>query len=881
MDVPLSVSTAVIKGREKLSIWYNGEKHIINAPIKPYFYTKERLENIPNVSETVEATALSNYQKKQFYKYSFSTRKSLVSVRNDIGIKHAFESNIPFILRNRIDIPDLFTKFPHTKELKFLFLDIEQYSKPEEMFPTYEDRILSIAWCGNDRDIKCAFLKKGNDSDEKLLRFFAQKYKEIDPDVIMVYNKNYDIPTIIRRCERNNINTGCFAKDGSKPYIGGRNNINIEGVVIYDVYDSARADQSLNGNVANRGLKEVSDYFGFDSGRKPLDTKSMYKFVGTPELVDYNKDDVERLLVCFDIYWANIEFNANDLKLPLNEVTNLNITNLGLVVIGDEHHRLNIIADGLNKYRYPEVFLRKKKSTDPNYEGALIAIYRTGLFEPVYKADYSSLYPSIMSSFNLSPDTTTLLDYKPYTGKFTMKEEDQWYIYNIPDKVINKDMVIQVLKTPGFSAQLVERFLRERAEYKAKWKSTGLRKYRAMSDNRKLKANGGVYGSQGAANHAFGFLPTAIATCGAGRECAGLLKGVINEIYPKSVIEIDSVTGDTPVFVRDKKTKKIDIIPIEDLSNGSLRNVISGVETLTRSGWKNLNYVYCHNVDKNIYTIETLEGKIDVTEDHSLFSNGKEVKPSNLVKGSIIDLYQKTGVVTDISHEKRNCKVYDLGTDDGTFVGGIARVILHNTDGAYYTTKNHDEDKVKELFEERLYEKFKKDDLKLSIDVDDFKKGFFYKAKNYVLETNKGKLIFHGAAMKASSKNLISKNLIGELAVATLDRKPTDEIVKRYMTLDFPLKHFAMSITMGMRMGDYKKPDSTLVVQLAKDAKKYFNIKPELENQYHYIKTAYGYRLLELCKLQEVDRPYYRDQVRTVADMFTKETIVPKISKWL
>ena len=883
MEVPLSVSTIVVKGKEKLSIWYNGKKHIIDAPIAPYFYTKYKREDISRIPETVSAVALSNYQKKQFYKYSFDTRARLVAVRNTIGSQHAFESNIPFIIRNRLDNPNIFKKFPHTNKLKFLFLDIEQYSAPDKMFPTYDDRLLSIAWCGNDRDIQCAYIKKGNPSDKELLEFFAKKYNAIDPDVIVVYNKNYDIPTIIRRCERNGINPGWLAKDGSRPYIGGRNNINIEGVVIYDVYDSAKGDQSLTGDVANRGLKEVSDFFGFDSGRAPLDTKSMHEFVGTPELVEYNKDDVERLLVCFDIYWPNIEFNANDLKLPLSEVTDLNITNLGLVVIGDEHKRLNIIADGLNKHRYPEVFLRKKKASEANYEGALIAIYRTGLFEPVYKADYSSLYPSVMASFNLSPDTTTLLKYKSYSGKFEMVEEDQWYVYNIPDKVINKDMVIQVLKTPGFSSQLVERFLRERSEYKTLLKQTGLKKYRAMSDNRKVKANGGVYGTQGSANHAYGFLPTAIATCGVGRECAFLLKDILGGLYPKSVIEIDSVTGDTPVFIRDKKTKEINTLAIEKLSDGKLRTTITEYDTLTRNGWENLNYVYCHTVNKNIYLVKTCNGEISVTEDHSLFSNDIEVQPRTLSIGDTIDIYPsgKQDIITEISHKKRVCTVYDLGTDDGTFVGGVGRVILHNTDGAYYTAQNHDEDTVKELFEEKLYEKFKKDDLRLSIDVDSYKKGYFYKAKNYVLETLKGKLIFHGAAMKASSKNLMNKELIRELAVAVLDKQPIDDIREKYMRLDFPLKHFAMSKTMGMRMGDYKTPESTLVVQLAKAAEKHFNIKPELENQYYYIKALDGYKLMDLAKLKDVDTQYYREQVQTVTDMFVKKTIKPKLSKWL
>ena len=351
MNVPLSVSPIVKGGKEKLNIWFNGKQRVIDSPIKPYFYSNEKISDLKHTE--VIAKALSKYKDKKFFKYEFDTRADLVKNRIS-GV--TFEDNIPFLLRNRIDKPDLYTKFPHSKELTFLFLDIEQYTKPNDFFPGYEDRIISISWCTNDRKIKSVFLKKDTTSDKKLLRLFIEQYQKINPDVIVVYNKGYDIPTILNRCIRNKIDTSKFSKNNVKPYIGGKEEINIEGVIIYDVYLSARADQSLSGNVQNRGLKAVSDYFGF-KGPEPLNMKKIHEFVGTPELVEYNKDDIKRLLLLFDIYWPSIEFNANDLKIPLNVALDLNITDLGLIVLGDEYKKHNIIADGSNYHRYPEIWM--------------------------------------------------------------------------------------------------------------------------------------------------------------------------------------------------------------------------------------------------------------------------------------------------------------------------------------------------------------------------------------------------------------------------------------------------------------------------------------------------------------------------------------------
>ena len=733
MNIPLSVKPIVQRNKEKLSIWYNGKNKIINAPINPYFYSYKDLEISCKRKTTLQKKCLSRMEEKTFYKYEFQTREQLVQERQQ---NITFEDNIPFLIRNRIDMPDIYTKFQHTKELKFLFIDIEQYTKPSAPFPDYSDRIISISLAKNDRKVLYASINKDDTSDKKLLLAFKKVYESYQPDVIVVYNQSYDIPTIIKRLERNRISTTFLSKNNTKPRIIGKEKIEIEGVVIYDVMLSARDDQSLTGNVINRGLKEVSNWFGFKETIKPLNMKHINDYIGTPELKQYNQDDVRRLILAFDIYWPNIEYNANDLSIPLDMAMYLNITDLGLLVVGDEYREHGIIADGSNYHRYPEIFQRKQPGG--NYEGALVGIEKTGHFEPVYKEDYGSMYPTIMSEFNLSPDTTTLVRYEPY-GKFKIEEHKDWFVYHIPDKTLNKTMIIQVLKKEGFCSKMVKRFLQERSEYKKLWRETKDKKYRAMSDNRKVKANGGVYGIQGSAKHAFGFAPIAIATTGIGRECAQLLINVLNELYPNSVIEWD-------------------------------------------------------------------------------------------------------------------------------------------TDGIYFHTKVFSEEHVLTLFSKNVKEKFKKD-LNLSIDVDEYDSGYFYKAKNYVLKRGE-KLIYHGAAMKARNKDLLSKEFIQEMSVAKLNRSSTEEIVQRYLKLDFPLKYFAMNVTMGRHMSQYKNLNS-LAPRLAVDAENYLGIKPEIGNQYYYVKTKSGYSLFERAERQHIDTEYYREELKRIMSMFNVEPITKSIDEWL
>jgi len=183
-------------------------------------------------------------------------------------------------------------------------------------------------------------------------------------------------------------------------------------------------------------------------------------------------------------------------------------------------------------------------------------------------------------------------------------------------------------------------------------------------------------------------------------------------------------------------------------------------------------------------------------------------------------------------------------------------------------------------FEDALIKRFKRK-VNLKIDFDYYPAGYFYKSKNYVLLTEDGKKIFHGAAMKASSKNLLSKNLINELAEAKLHKKPTEEIKNKYLSLNFPLKWFAMNIRMGRPLYKYKSLTS-LAPKLALLAKNKLGITPETGNIYHYIAAKGGqYKLYQTASPKDIDRNYYRDQVETILKIFNAEPLERSLDEWL
>jgi hypothetical protein len=113
----------------------------------------------------------------------------------------------------------------------------------------------------------------------------------------------------------------------------------------------------------------------------------------------------------------------------------------------------------------------------------------------------------------------------------------------------------------------------------------------------------------------------------------------------------DSVTGDTPVLLRDTKNQKVYHKSISELCNewesyeafkpldNTLREKEQGVyknaKIWTANGWAKIHRVIRHKTVKKIYRVLTRTGCVNVTEDHSLLSpNLEQLKPKDVSIGT-------------------------------------------------------------------------------------------------------------------------------------------------------------------------------------------------------------------------------------------------------
>lgn len=102
--------------------------------------------------------------------------------------------------------------------------------------------------------------------------------------------------------------------------------------------------------------------------------------------------------------------------------------------------------------------------------------------------------------------------------------------------------------------------------------------------------------------------------------------------------DADSVTGDTPLLLRDAVTGTIEVRTIDDISITDWVTYTPGTEkeysttayeVWTEKGWTRIKHVMRHKTSKRIFRVLTHTGCVDVTEDHSLLDKDcNEVTPS-------------------------------------------------------------------------------------------------------------------------------------------------------------------------------------------------------------------------------------------------------------
>ena len=385
------------------------------------------------------------------------------------------------------------------------------------------------------------------------------------------------------------------------------------------------------------------------------------------------------------------------LQILMNNIGMSNVCSVPLMYLflrGQGIKGLSFVSKICRSKGYLINTLKKQEETSEKYEGAIVLKPTTKIYieDPVCVADFNSLYPSCMISENLSHDSLAGV-YNCYKCKDIEKMESKdekctcyefdskvWkyaYIegveyvdiqYDIYDYIDDynaqgllkkeKKKIKSGIKTCRFAQlsegkksivpEILQELLKQRKntrkiQKKFPEKSFEWNIYEGLQLAYKITANS-IYGLTGAQTSKIYLPEIAASTTATGRNLIKFTKKHYETNYDCKVVYGDSVTGDTPVVIRNRGV--VTVATMESLveqesswSDYDEKQQVSfvGLEVWTERGWTKVNRLIRHKTNKKIYRVLTHTGCVDVTEDHSLLDHsGRKIAPKDCVVGTTL-----------------------------------------------------------------------------------------------------------------------------------------------------------------------------------------------------------------------------------------------------
>jgi DNA polymerase I len=322
-----------------------------------------------------------------------------------------------------IDVDHIEAEQHHTNpDLKVMAFDCEMLSHGGVPIPNKDPIIIISIATGAD---KTTFLSVDDDKDDKpVIADFISFIHEYDPDVIVGYNTDeFDWQYLKTRAEKFKLHLTIGRDESPAKFSagGGVKEVRIFGRSNVDLYKVVKRDIS---ELSVKTLDNVADYMGVmrKSERVQVQGWDMARYWHDPELrqvlFDYSKADVvstwgvaERLLpLQFEL--------ARIVRQPLDDVSGMGRGRQVESLLVAEAYKINEIVPA-------------KAGGSGSYAGGFVLFPKPGVHEDVLSLDFSSMYPSIMISYNISPDTVISPD--EASTEFYEAPETQYRFRKHPD----------------------------------------------------------------------------------------------------------------------------------------------------------------------------------------------------------------------------------------------------------------------------------------------------------------------------------------------------------------------------------------------------------------------------------------------------------------
>jgi DNA polymerase I/DNA polymerase-2 len=372
-------------------------------------------------------------------------------------------------------------------------------------------------------------------SEKEMIERFVEQVKKQKPDILVSYfGDGFDMPYLKARAEKHKIKLNLGLDGSNMTFKRGRiSSAEITGIVHVDlfrfietVYSQYLQSETLGlGDIASELIGETKRDFGKENlGRK---TENFHE-KDWIDYFDYNMQDSAITEKLFMKIWADMLEFTKVIGEPLFEI----------VRDGMSQHVENYILHNLE--RFNEIALNRPtrdriedRLNQKKYEGAFVLQPKPGLYENIGFFDFTSMYASVIVSFNLS--LSTILE----------KKEKESNEIDLDSKKV------YFSKKKGFMPAILEEIIDLRKKYKKELKEKFSPIKKARSNAFKLLANA-FYGYNG-------FYGARYYCREAAASAAALARKFVKDSIDKTNSEgFDVVYGDTDgfCFLMNKHSQK-------------------------------------------------------------------------------------------------------------------------------------------------------------------------------------------------------------------------------------------------------------------------------------------------------------------------------------
>jgi len=428
-------------------------------------------------------------------------------------------------------------KIKETKQIPYsprvLAFDIET-----DAFEIGEGEILMVSLVGENfkkvitckQDSKLKYVEKVED-EEELLERFVECVKEYGPDILTgYYSDGFDLPYLRARADKLRVKLS-LGLDGSQPKFR-RGNVmtgKINGLVHVDLLRFIRVVYSQYMQSETMGLNDVAyELLG--------EEKDDWEFIPTKdirgkkwdEFYGYNLKDSELTYRLFEKIWPDMQEFTRVVQEPLFDVSRYSMSNLVENYIMHNLEEYNEIIE-----KKPVNDMIGARRAEEKYEGAFVFQPIPGLYENIVFFDFTSMYGSVIVSFNLSRES--------YLNKKTKGSTE----VDIGESKVYFD------KDTGFFPKMLNDIIETRKKYKKEYSKDPTNLLKARSNSFKLLANA-AYGYLGYFGARYYCREAAASTAALARkEIKKAISGIEKKGYKIVYSDTDSIA-----FLKGKKTKE-------------------------------------------------------------------------------------------------------------------------------------------------------------------------------------------------------------------------------------------------------------------------------------------------------------------------------------